>query len=95
MRARLRRIPVPLLVLLAIAALEALGWAVATAPLDGPDEVPGRRVADDEHTRDRHGGQRCDLAPEQPRRRGDGEEEREDADRPVWGVGRHGQRPTG
>jgi hypothetical protein len=38
-RARLARIPLPLVVLLAIAGLEAFGWAVATAPLDGPDEI--------------------------------------------------------
>lgn len=38
MRARLARIPLPLAVLVALALLEGIGWAVATAPLEGPDE---------------------------------------------------------
>src|SRR5436190_8007115 len=36
--ATLRRIPVPLRILLMIAVVEVLAWTVATAPLQGPDE---------------------------------------------------------
>ena len=39
MRSRLRRIPAPLAILLAIAALHGTAWSVATAPLQGPDEI--------------------------------------------------------
>jgi 4-amino-4-deoxy-L-arabinose transferase-like glycosyltransferase len=39
MRARLRRIPVPLAILLAVAALHGVAWSIATAPLQGPDEI--------------------------------------------------------
>lgn len=38
MRSRLRAVPLPLAVLLALAALQGLAWTVATAPLEGPDE---------------------------------------------------------
>jgi 4-amino-4-deoxy-L-arabinose transferase-like glycosyltransferase len=37
-RARIRRVPLPLVVLVALAALQAVGWAIATAPFEGPDE---------------------------------------------------------
>src|SRR4051794_22943188 len=41
MRARiatLRRVPVPLRILLVVALVEVLAWTVATAPFQGPDE---------------------------------------------------------
>jgi hypothetical protein len=38
-RARLARVPVPLALLLAVAAVLALGWTLATAPMQGPDEA--------------------------------------------------------
>jgi 4-amino-4-deoxy-L-arabinose transferase-like glycosyltransferase len=34
-----RRIPLPLAILLVIAAIHGLAWSVATAPLQGPDEI--------------------------------------------------------
>ena len=39
MRRSLRRLPAPLLVLLALCVVEALAWAVVVPPLSGPDEV--------------------------------------------------------
>lgn len=36
---RLRRVPTPLLVLLAVCLVEALAWSVVLPPLQGPDEV--------------------------------------------------------
>jgi 4-amino-4-deoxy-L-arabinose transferase-like glycosyltransferase len=39
MRRSLRRLPAPLLVLLALCVVEALTWAVVVPPLSGPDEV--------------------------------------------------------
>ena len=39
MRARLRRIPLPLALILAAAALVSLAWMVVLPPLQGPDEV--------------------------------------------------------
>jgi hypothetical protein len=38
-RARLARVPTPLALLLGVAAVLALGWSLATAPLQGPDEA--------------------------------------------------------
>jgi hypothetical protein len=37
-RARIRRVPEPLAILLALALLQGFAWAVVTAPLQGPDE---------------------------------------------------------
>jgi hypothetical protein len=38
-RARLARVPLPLALLLGVAAVLALGWSLATAPMQGPDEA--------------------------------------------------------
>jgi hypothetical protein len=38
LRPLLRRVPLPLALLLGVAAVLTLGWALATAPLQGPDE---------------------------------------------------------
>jgi hypothetical protein len=38
-RARLARVPAPLALLLGVAAVLALGWSLATAPMQGPDEA--------------------------------------------------------
>ena len=39
MRTHLRRIPLPLALLLAVAAVLSFSWSLATAPLQGPDEA--------------------------------------------------------
>jgi hypothetical protein len=38
-RARLARVPAPLALMLGVAAVLAIGWSLATAPLQGPDEA--------------------------------------------------------